>query len=148
DGDRAKLDQLFGRVRRDVAGTGDHCTNPFQAASPVLEHVFEEVDRAITGRLGPDHGTAVLQALAREDAGKVVDDPLVLTEHVADLARTDSDIAGRHVDVRTDVAIELGHEALAEPHDFAVGLALRIEVRPALSSADGKSGERILEGLL
>src|SRR5690606_38962172 len=79
---------------------------------------------------------------------KVIGDPLVLTEHVADLARTDSDIAGRHVDVRTDVAIELGHEALAEPHDFAVGLALRIEVRPALSSADGKSGERILEGLL
>ena len=43
---------------------------------------------------------------------------------------------------------ELGHEALAETHDFGVGLALRVEVGTALAAAHGKGGQGVLEDLL
>ena len=43
---------------------------------------------------------------------------------------------------------ELGHKALAEPHDLAVGLALGVEVGAALAAAHGQGGEGILEDLL
>jgi hypothetical protein len=44
--------------------------------------------------------------------------------------------------------MELGHEGLAETHDFAVGLADGGEVGAALSAADGQAGHGILEDLL
>jgi hypothetical protein len=83
-----------------------------------------KVDRAVAGRLGADHRTAVFEALAGEHPGELVGDALVLAEHVADLAPADADVARGHVDVGTDVAIELGHERLAEAHDLALALAL------------------------
>src|SRR6201999_3053731 len=86
--------------------------------------------------------------LAGEHAGEAVGDALVLAEHVADLAAADDDVAGRHVDVGADVAIELGHEALAAAHDLAVALALRVEVGAAIAPAHRQAGERVLEGLL
>src|SRR5690606_30394889 len=44
--------------------------------------------------------------------------------------------------------IELGHERLAEPHDFPVGTAARVEIGAALAAADRQPGQRILEYLL
>ena len=44
--------------------------------------------------------------------------------------------------------IQLAHEALAEGHDLPVGLTLGIKVGTALTAADGKTGERVLEYLL
>ena len=44
--------------------------------------------------------------------------------------------------------VQLGHEALTEPHDLVVGSALGIEIRAALAAADRHPGERVLEGLL
>ena len=114
----------------------------------VLQHVQQEIDRAIAGRLGADQRAAIFEALAGQHAGELVGDALVLAEHVADLARADADVAGRHVDVRADVAVELGHEALAEAHDLAVALALGVEVRAALAAAHRQAGQRVLEGLL
>src|SRR5690606_14054460 len=136
------------RVGGDVARSRDHRAQPFEAAPFVLEHVLEEVDGAVSSRLGPDQRAAVFEALAGQYPVPVVGDPLVLAEHVADLARTDPDVAGRHVDVGPDVAVELGHEGLAEAHDLALALALRIEVRPALAAAHRQPGQRVLEGLL
>src|SRR5690606_27799444 len=75
-------------------------------------------------------------------------DALVLAEHPPDLAGADADVARRHVGVLTEVAVQLGHEALAEPHDLAVGAALRVEVRAALRATDGETGEGVLEDLL
>ena len=46
------------------------------------------------------------------------------------------------------MAAELGHEALAERHDLAVGLALGVEVRAALAAAHGQRGKGVLEDLL
>src|SRR5208283_1847267 len=79
---------------------------------------------------------------------ELVADTLVLSEHVADLPAPDAYVAGRHVGELPDVATELGHEALAEFHDFHVALAVGIEIRAAPAPAHGKGGERVLENLL
>src|SRR5581483_5512225 len=107
-----------------------------------------EVDGAVAGCLRPDQRSAPLDALAGQDARELVADPLVLAEEVPDLSTADADVAGRHVGVRADVALELGHERLAKAHDLSVALALRVEVRPALATAHRKGGERVLEDLL
>src|SRR5690606_41500146 len=52
------------------------------------------------------------------------------------------------VGVLADMAVQLGHEALAEPHDLGVAAALRVEVGAALAAADRHAGERVLERLL
>ena len=46
------------------------------------------------------------------------------------------------------MAIELGHEGLAEAHDLVVGLALGVKVGAALAAAHGKGGQAVLENLL
>jgi hypothetical protein len=46
------------------------------------------------------------------------------------------------------VAVELGHERLAEAHHLVVALALGVEVRAALAAAHGQRGQRVLEDLL
>ena len=46
------------------------------------------------------------------------------------------------------MALQLGHEALAETHDLHVRLAFGVEVRAALAAAHGQRRQRILEGLL
>jgi hypothetical protein len=46
------------------------------------------------------------------------------------------------------VPVQLGHEALAEAHDFAVGAPLRVEVGATLGAADRHPGDRVLEHLL
>src|SRR5690606_12456026 len=99
--------------------------------------------------VGAHDRAAPVQTLAGDDAGLVaVGHALVLTEQVADLAYADADVAGRDVDVLTDVAVQLGHERLAEPHDLAVGAALGVEVAAALAAAEGETGQRVLEDLL
>ena len=47
-----------------------------------------------------------------------------------------------------DVAVQLGHKALAERHNLAVGLALGVEVGAALAAADGQAGQGIFKDLL
>ena len=113
------------------------------------EHLFGEVDGAVAGGLGTDERAAPVDALAGQRCRRTrCADALVLAEQVADLTAADADVAGGAVGELADVAGELGHEALAEAHDFAVALALRVEVRAALAAAHGKRGEGVLEDLL
>src|SRR5690606_26649728 len=106
-------------------------------------------DAAVAGRLLAHPRAAPVEAFAGKYAGFVaVGDALVLAEHVADLALTDADVASRDVGVLTQVAVQLGHEALAEAHDFVVAAPLRIEVAAALARADRHAGESVLEHLL
>ena len=77
-----------------------------------------------------------------------VGDALVLTEEEADLATSDTDVAGRHVGVIAEVAEQLGHEALAEPHHLGVRTPLRVEVGAALATTDVQASQRVLEDLL
>ena len=46
------------------------------------------------------------------------------------------------------MSAKLSHEALAETHNLAVGLALRIKVGTALAAAHRKGGQGVLEDLL
>ena len=132
----------------DIARTGDHRALAFHLIALVLQHVLQEIDRAIAGGLGADQAAAEFQTLAGQNAGEFIGDALVLAEHVADLARAHADVAGRHVDVGADMAIKLGHEGLAEAHHFVIRLALGIEVGAALAAAHGQAGQAVLEGLL
>ena len=109
---RPEVEQLLHRVLRDVAGTRDETGLVLERLVARLQHLLGEVDGAVAGRLGPDQRAAPVEALAGEDAGELVPDPLVLTEQVADLPSADADVAGRHVGELPDVALELGHEAI------------------------------------
>ena len=114
-----------------------------------LEHLLGEEDGAVAGGLGAHQRAAPGEALAGEDAGLVaVGDALVLAEQVADLAAADADVAGGDVGVLADVAVQLGHEGLAEAHDLVVAAALGVEVGAALAAADGHAGQGVLEDLL
>ncbi len=112
------------------------------------EHLGAEVDDTIASSLRTDERAAPAETLAREDAGELVAETLVLTEEVADLTTADTDVASRNVSIGTDVALELGHEALAEAHDLSIGLAFGVEIGAALATAHREGCEAILENLL
>ena len=44
-----------------------------------------------------------------------------------------------------DVAVQLGHKALAEPHDLPIGFALGVEVGTAFGTAHGQAGQAVLK---
>jgi len=148
DGLGPEFGEFLDGVLRDIAGTGDGAGLALETVALDREHVVREIDAAVAGRFGTDERSAVRQALACQDAGKLVRETLVLAEHVADLASADADVARGDVGIRADVAVQLAHEALAEAHHFAVGLAVRVEVAAAFSAAHGKRGEAVLENLL
>ena len=146
----AELHALFSGVGGDVAAAGD---NDDLAGKAVVLHaahgLLREVAQAVAGGLGPGEGAAEGDALAGYGAAlKGTHDPLVLTEEITDLARADADVACGDIDKLTDVPIELSHEALAEAHDLAVGLALGVKVRAALAAAHGQSCEAVFQSLL
>jgi hypothetical protein len=106
------------------------------------------VDEAITGRFWTDVGSTPVDALTSEDTNPLVAELLVLAKHECDFTSTSTDVTSRNIRVRTDMALELGHESNAEAADFIVTLALRVEVGAALATTHGKARERILERLL
>ena len=145
---RTELGRLLGGILGNVSGTGNHSNFALKFDTAGLEHFAGEVDAAVTGGLRTDETSAPVDSFTGEDAVIAVDDLLVLTEHVSDLAGTDTDVTGGNVDGRTDVAVELSHQALAEAHDFAVAFAFGIEIAAAFASAHGQSGEAVFEDLL
>ena len=144
----AKLLGLLDGILRNVAGARYHDGLAVDGVALLLQHVQEEVDGTVAGGLRTREGSAVREALAREDGLPGVGEALVLAKHVADLAGARADVTGGDVGVRANVLDELRHEGLAEAHDLVVGLALGIEVRAALRAAHGKGGEGVLEDLL
>lgn len=78
------------------------------------KHFLNKVQQAIAGCLGADQRTAVGKSLAGQNAGETVLQALVLTEQIADLSATDTDVAAGTSISAVDVFIELVHEALAE----------------------------------
>src|SRR5690606_30972454 len=61
--------------------------------------------------------------------------------------RTNANISSRDVSIFAEMAIQFGHKALAEPHDFGIRFSLWIKIRAALAAADPLTGERILKNL-
>ena len=123
------------------------------AGKAVIAHALEslggEVAQAVAGGLGAHQAAAEGQALAGDHAAlEAVGQALVLAEHIADLAAAYADVAGGAVGELADVAVQLGHEALAEPHDLHIALALGVKVGTALAAAHGQGGQAVLEDLL
>ena len=151
-----ELDELLGGVGGDIAGAGDRTRLAFEVVFSGLEHVLGEVDAAVASSLRTDQRTAERRGFAGDDTTPLVRDLAVLPEEVADLASANVHVAGGDIGVRTDMAVELGHEALAEAHHLSVATSLAgsvrtllgIEVRAAFAAAERKSGERVLENLL
>jgi hypothetical protein len=94
-------------------------------------------------------GAGPLGALPGQYARLVaVGNPLVLAEEIADLALTDPDVARGHICVFPQVAVQLGHKALAEPHHRSLAATSRVEIGTALGAADRHARQRVLDGLL
>src|SRR5699024_9100357 len=134
---------------RDVAGAADADAGAVEAFLLGHHHFLHEVDRTVASRLLADQGTTPLQALAGQHAGLVADiHAPVLAEEITDLTSIDADVAGWDVRVLTDVAVQLGHEGLAEAHDLVIGAPLRIEVGATLAATDWQAGQGVLKDLL
>src|SRR5690606_12556825 len=146
---RAELLGLLHRVDRDVTRTGHHDLLPVEVLAAAPQHLRREHDVAVAGRLRAARGSAPQLALPGAHARPPpVGDAAVLAVQVTDLAGSDADVTGGDVGVLADVAVQLGHERLAEPHDLLVGAAVRVEVAPALAAAYAEAGQRVLEDLL
>ncbi len=142
-----QFDQLLDCVLSDVATAGHEATLAFEGFRTRGKHLLGEVDGSVARRLRPDLGSAPVEALAGEDAGELVGDPLVLPEQEADLPGADTDVARWHVGELADVTVELCHEGLAETTDLSVALSLRVKVGTTLGPAHGQGGEGVLDDL-
>ena len=72
---------------------------------------------------------------------------LVHAEHVSHLSSAYTNVASRHILVRSDMAVELCHESLAEAHHLSVALSSWREVGTALCTTHRQRGKRVLECL-
>ena len=145
----AQLGDLERRAPCDIAEAGEAEGLAFDVFALVREHFPEEVGCAEARRLGTDERAAVCKPFARQHA--VVEraaDFLVRTEEVADFSAAHAHVARGDIDIGPDVTVKLGHEAVAEAHDFRVGFACGVKVAAALAAAHGKPREGVLEGLL
>src|SRR5690554_1173737 len=144
-----KLVCLFNGVDGHVAGAGNHNGLAVERVAAGFQHFLGEEHGTVAGCFGTGAAAAPVQALAGEYAGLVtVGDALVLAKHVTDFTATNADVTGRDVCVLAQVAVQFGHHALAEAHDFVVRFALRIEVAATFTAADGQAGQGVLEDLL
>ena len=71
-----------------------------------------------------------------------------MTEHIANLAGANADIACGNVGIGAEILLKLGHKCLTETHNFVIGFALGVEICAALTAAHRKTGKRVLKGLL
>ena len=146
---RAELVQFLDGVDRHVARARDDAALSVERLALSAQHLLGEEHRPVSRRLGSYQRPTPRDSFAGEHARLVaVRDPLVLPEHEADLAVAHADVAGGNVGHLADVAVQLGHEALAEAHHLAVRAALGVEVGAALAAADRQARQRVLEHLL
>ena len=145
----AELGDLLHDAPANIAVAGHGNADALDVLAVVLEDFAQIIDSTVTGGFGTEDGTAGADSLTGHCAElSSTDDAAILTVQITDFAGADTNVTGGAVDILTDVTMELGHEGLAETHDFAVGLADGGEVGAALGAADGQAGQRIFEGLL
>ena len=144
----AELRDLLDGIDSNVAGTVNDDVLALEGVAAALEVLVHKVDQAVAGGLGTGERAAEGDALAGQDAGVLILQALVLAEQIADLAAADTDITGGAVHELADVAVQLGHKALAEAHDLGVRLAVGVKVSAALAAAHGQAGQAVLEALL
>ena len=145
---RTEFHRLLRGINRHVAGAGNAHRLTGHIDTVGLEHLPGEVQQAEAGRLLTGERAAIAEPLAGQHALVVAHNTLILAEEITDLPCAHTDISGRHVTIGADILVQLGHEALTESHDLAVGLAFRIEVGTAFAAADRQAGQGVFEHLL
>ena len=114
-----------------------------------LHHLMNEVQCTISRSFRTQNTSAPFQTLTGERSTvELAGQFLIHAKQIANLATAHTDVAGRHIHIRTDYLIQLAHESLAEAHDFGIALAAWREVTAALATAHRQCGECILESLL
>ena len=130
-----------------VARTGNECRFAGDTVAAAGQHFLSKIDAPITGRFGTQQGPTPLETFAGQDTTEAVDESLVLAEQKTNLTAADADVARRHIRIRPDMAVELGHQGLAEPHHFLIAFAFGVKVRAPLAATHGERGQGILEHL-
>lgn len=143
----AELDDLEGSILGDVAGArdGDALVLPAIGHTSILEHVADIVDEAETSGLGTDERATPVETLAGKDTSELVALTAVGTEHVTDLAATNTDITSGNIGIGTNVSGELAHEGNAEAANLVVTLALGVEVGTTLATTHHHCCELVSE---
>src|SRR5690606_5190793 len=136
-----------GGILGDVARAGNGHATALEMPFFAVQHLLREIDTAVSGGFGPHQAAPVGDPFAREDAVRLVGDAFVLAIEKSDLPGSHPNVTSRHVHVRAEMAIELGHEGLAKAHDLRIAASLRIEVGPALAASDGQGGEGVFQDL-
>ena len=144
---RTELRRLLAGILCHVARSRDADGLAFERLLARGEHLLCEVAGAVARRFGAQRAAAPVASLAGERSRKFVAQALVLSEHEAYLTAADADVACRDVGVLSDVALQFGHERLAEFHHLVVRAPLGVEIRAALAAAHRQRREAVLEGL-
>src|SRR5699024_4688052 len=140
---------VINRVDGDVARPGNRHGRPVHGRVVGFEHLVNKHDHTVTGGLGTDQRTAPGNTFTGKHTGfKSIRNAAVLPEQVPDLTGSDADIAGGDVGIFANVAVQLGHERLAEPHDLTFGPTGRVEICATLPTADRHPGQGVFEYLL
>ena len=113
-----------------------------------MKHILNEIKSTKSCSLRTDARSTKVETLACKRTCMLLSQFLVHSIHIAHFSSAYTDITGRNVAVRTEIAPQLKNERLAETHDFLVRLSARAEVRTTLAATHRKSGQRILERLL
>jgi hypothetical protein len=79
-----------------------------------------------------------LQPLAGQNPGEFIALPLIHAEKKTDFSGTHPQTTVGDVGILTDVASELGHKTLAEPHGFIIGFSFGFKIGSALGAPMGK----------
>ena len=81
-----------------------------------LEHLVDEIERAEARSLRTEDRAAPLHAFAGEYTLELMGQLLVFAKEITDLTASYTNIACRHILIRTDITIELLHKRLTETH--------------------------------
>jgi hypothetical protein len=93
------------------------------------------VDETVAGSLRTNQRSTPRSTLSSQNTLPPIAFRAVRSEHPANLARRNADVAGGHVGVRANVLVELPHEGDAELADLVIGLALGVEIGATFAAA-------------
>ena len=143
----AKLLRLVASVNRNVTATR-YNRNLILKRIPTHTHCLcRDVYQAVARRLFSNQRAAVGKPTPRQYAYVLVADSLILSKQISDLSRAYADIPCRNVRIRADMTEQFRHKALAKRHNFTVGPAFGVEIRAALTAANGQARKAVFQNL-
>ena len=104
----------------NITRAGNHSGLTLYAAIDMFQHVFEEIDGTVTGRLGSYQTAAKLKPFAGKHPSEAIGDSLILTKHKANFPGTYANITSGDVGIFANMTIQFRHKRLTEAHDFVL----------------------------